>query len=538
MVVASFVALTAELRSAPASVSVRQISAATGSGSDGGSTGDDPAAEPAVRKPNVVLIVADDLDTQLLPYLPNVRRLIGDEGATFSRFYVEQSTCCTSRATILSGQYVHNHHVEANAWPLGGFERWKQGRESTALPTWLQAVGWRTALMGKYLNEYPSPRGFEPENREASRQYVPPGWDDWMVPVKGNAYAQVKYQLNVDGEVQPFSTDYLDSVLGEHLTSLVDGAAGSDAAGSGSGFDLAAGGNLLYYASYSPHSPYAHPAELDDQFTDVTYPRGASFDEADISDKLGMTRARPRISAAYAAEIDETFRDRIRSVQVLDRNVGELIEVLEQTGSLDNTYVMFTSDNGYTMGEHRRLIGKYNQFEETVRVPLMVRGPGITPGTVIDDVAGNADLAPTIAAIAGARAPYAVDGVDLLPLLTGKIDTLDREGYLLGRALIPSYRTAPQPIDEVPEDFVADDRINRLNDYTGVVTQRWKLVRYTHQPLEELYDLVADPHELTNLLPDGGAASYAALPRATRTELDRLRLLLDRLNSCAGENCH
>ncbi|MCY7394555.1 MAG: sulfatase [Nocardioides sp.] len=486
-------------------------------------------AEPRVEKrPNLVLIVADDLDSTLMPFMPHVRRLIGDQGATLDRFYVEQGTCCTSRATILSGQYAHNHHVEANAWPLGGFERWHADREQDALPVWLNRAGYRTALMGKYFNEYPAPASFDPELRQSRMSFVPPGWDDWMVPVQGNAYAQRRYRLNVNGAVDPqYRETFLDDVLGDHLTSLVGGS---------SGFDLGAGGSFLYYASYSPHTPYAHPAQYDEAFGDVTYPRTAAFDEADTTDKLGMTATKRPLTPAYEAEIDEAFRERVRSVQTLDRNVRDLVEALRDEGSLEDTYVMFVSDNGYTMGEHRREIGKYNQFEETVRVPMMIRGPGITPGTVVDDVTGNVDLAPTIAAITGAQAPYAVDGVDLLPRLTGQVATLDRDGLLLGRALLPQYRTAPSPIDEVPEDFVADDEISRLNDFTGVVTRRWKLVRYSHLPFEELYDLAADPDELTNLLPDG-AASYAAMTPQQQQVVTGLRSALDRLQGCRGSAC-
>lgn len=480
-----------------------------------------------VRRPNVVLIVADDLDATLMPYLPHVRRLIGAQGATLERFYVEQGTCCTSRATILSGQYAHNHQVEANSWPLGGFERWRALREKNALPVWLREAGYRTALMGKYFNEYPAPAGFDPELKRSRLGLVPPGWDDWMVPVRGNAYAQARYRLNVNGTVDDrYRTEYLDEVLGEHLSGLVGGA---------SGFDVGAGGNFLYYAPYSPHRPYPYPARYADDFADVTYPRSASFNETDTTDKVGMTARKAPLTPAYQAEIDETFRDRIRSVQVLDRNVRDLVRALRDQGVLEDTYIAFVSDNGYTMGEHRREIGKYNQFEETLRVPMLIRGPGIEPGTVVEEVTGNVDLAPTIAAIAGARAPYAVDGIDLLPLLTGQVAELERDGLLIGRALLPAYRTAPAPIEEVPEDFVADDWISRLNDFTGVVNDRWKLVRYTHRPLEELYDLREDPDELVNLLPE--PTSYAALNQKRRNLVDRLRADVDRLVACAGRDC-
>ena len=159
--------------------------------------------------------------------------------------------------------------------------------------------------------------------------------------------------------------------MGDRLLDLVDGL---------DGMNLRDGGKFVYYASYSPHSPYPAPERLDSEFRDVRYPRTPSFDEEDVSDKYGLSGVRGRMTAEKIDHIDETFRQRVRAVQVLDANVGALVRRLEAQGTLDNTYVVFTSDNGYNMGEHRLDIAKYNQFEETVSVPLLVRGPGIEAG--------------------------------------------------------------------------------------------------------------------------------------------------------------
>ena len=166
-------------------------------------------------------------------------------------------------------------------------------------------------------------------------------------------------------------TGFLDQLMGDRLLDLVDGL---------DGMSLREGGRFVYYASYSPHSPYAAPERYDADFQDVRYPRTPSFDEADVSDKYGLSGVRGRCPPRRSPHIDETFRQRVRSVQVLDANVGALVRRLEAQGTLDDTYVVFTSDNGYNMGEHRLDIAKYNQFEETVSVPLLVRGPGIEPG--------------------------------------------------------------------------------------------------------------------------------------------------------------
>ena len=148
-----------------------------------------------------MVIVADDLDKKLFRWMPQTQRLIGDQGATFDRYYVEQSTCCTSRASILSGQYTHNHGVRGNHYPAGGFFRWHEGRESEALPTWLESNGYRSALLGKYLNEYPYPSGYDgtAAQKQALKEFVPPGWQSWFSPVDGTPYRQHDTVLNQNG---------------------------------------------------------------------------------------------------------------------------------------------------------------------------------------------------------------------------------------------------------------------------------------------------------------------------------------------------
>ncbi|WP_051246913.1 sulfatase family protein [Nocardioides halotolerans] len=483
--------------------------------------------QPPAKRPNVILVLTDDLDTSLMQYMPHVNRLIRDQGADFTNFYVEQSSCCPSRASILSGLYAHNHGVIGNVWPQGGYDRWRQTKQDDDLPVWLDRAGYRSAMLGKYFNEYPYHPGnhLTDERKAELRAFVPPGWDSWASPVQGNAYAQDHYRLNVDGTVDTdFREDYLDSWLGDRALDLVDGA---------DGFDFGAGGQFLYYASYSPHTPYAYPKDLEGTFADAEYPRTPDFDEADVSDKFGLTRDRRALTPADVATIDETHRKRIRSVQVLDQNVAELVQALADQGALDDTYLIFTSDNGYHMGNHRREIGKYTQFQTDVRVPFYIRGPGIAPGSTIDDLAGNIDIAPTIAEIAGAPTPD-VDGISLLPRLHGG-PPLARKFFLLGRALTPSNTTS-NGLEEAPETVVENSRSSRLNDFTGVINGRYKLIRYTHLPHEELYDLNKDPFELVNLLA-GGEASYAAMSPHGREAVDTLRAALDRLTSCAGETC-
>ncbi|WP_372734069.1 sulfatase [Nocardioides sp.] len=485
---------------------------------------------PLAPRPNVVLIVADDLDEKLMPWMPNTERLIAQQGASFSRYYVEQSTCCTSRSTILTGQYTHNHGVRGNHYPAGGFLRFRDGQESVALPTWLADNDYRSAMLGKYLNEYPFPGGYNGDaaEKDAMKRYVPPGWQAWVSPVDGEPYRQRETILNINGVVDTEPrVQYLDQLLSDRMLAMVRG---------GDGMDLREGGRFIYYSSYSPHAPYAAPARFRDDFTEVEYPRAPNFDEADVSDKYGLAAVRSRLSALKVQKIDAAFRDRIRSVQVLDETVARLVRTLRRQGTLENTYIIFTSDNGYNMGEHRLDIAKYNQFEETVRVPLLIRGPGIEPGTDISTLTGNVDLAPTIADMSGTPIPDWVDGLSLLPLLTGEQTSLPRDSLLLSRGLIPLEKQALSGIEEFPETQVESARHARLSDFNALVTKRWKLVQYTNSRHEELYDLRADPYEMTNLLV-GGWQSLRTMSPTEREVVRDLRRTLLRLVKCQARSC-
>ena len=220
-----------------------------------------------------------------MPYMPNITSLIRDQGASFTNFYVEQSSCCPSRASILSGLYAHNHGVIGNVWPEGGYDRWKETKQDDDLPVWLERAGYRSAMLGKYFNEYPYHPGSHLSDAKKAelRSFVPPGWQSWASPVQGNAYAQTHYRLNVDGHGRRRLPRGLPRLVARppRRVDLVDGD---------DGFDFAQGGQFVYYASYSPHTPYAYPKELEGTFADVQYPRTPDFDEADVSDKFGLTR--------------------------------------------------------------------------------------------------------------------------------------------------------------------------------------------------------------------------------------------------------
>jgi N-acetylglucosamine-6-sulfatase len=456
-------------------------------------------------QPNIVFVLTDDLSWDLLPYMPNVRRL-QQRGTTFSNYFVTDSLCCPSRASILTGMYPHDTGIFRNTGPDGGFIAFHDfGLEQDTYATNLQGVGYRTALMGKYLNQYSPGR----IRTALGRPYVPPGWTDWTVA--GNGYQGFGYGLarTVRVERHGFrARDYLTNVLARQGLDFM-------------GRSVAAGSPfMLNVWTFAPHAP-AVPAPRDARrFGTLTAPRDPSFDEADMSDKPAWLRDHRALTDGELVRIDETFRDRVRTVQAVDRMIGRLQRRLRALGVERNTYIVFSSDNGYHLGQHRLTPGKLTAYDPDVRVPLVVAGPGVGAGRVVDAMTENTDLCPTFAELAGAPAPPNADGHSLVPLLRddaasdgaapaaadwrdavliehhGNVDLFgDPDAPPAGSGNPPSYE-ALRSRDELYIEYADGDR--------------------------ELYDLANDPYQLNNL--------------AATAPPDRLAQLSAQLAGMA--NCH
>lgn len=400
-------------------------------------------ATPGPNRPNVVVIQVDDLDAGLLatalPGLPAISGLVAG-GASFGRYFVSTPLCSPSRVTLLRGQYAHNTGVLWNRGEeegQGGFEAFHRlGLEENTLATWLQDGGYRTGLFGKYLNNYPL--GAEPE-------YVPPGWDDWAVHVSDEREAfYFDYTLNVNGEVVAFGSSPED-----YSTDVIAGFAGQfvrDAAAAGQPFFLLA-------TPYAPHDPSTFAPRHADRFPDAAAPETASWNEEDVSDKPDWVRRLPPVGEADEAEIAAGYRDRLRSLLAVDDLVAGLLAALDETGQRTSTYLMFTSDNGFHFGEHRVKFGKVTPYDESTRVPLVIAGPGVAAGASIGAIAGNVDLAPTIAEWAGVAVPAFVDGRSLAGLAAGADPETWRSWALLQQfeQIDERVRATPVPKDKPPK---------------------------------------------------------------------------------------
>jgi len=505
----------------PAHVRIMEIPPETNTPSTGPTS--TPEIPTSVKHPNIVFILTDDLSQNLMPYMPNTNRLIRDQGAQLN-VEVEQSLCCTSRSTILTGLYSHNTKVVGNNYPLGGYGAYHKYDEQYALPVWLKKAGYTTSFIGKYLNEYPSPVG-QP-SAGVNPSFVPPGWDHFFTPVAGHPYGQFNEVFSDDGKVDSkprhrYENDIFSDRTVKELRNMSKDKP-----------------FMLSVDTYSPHAPSAFPARYAGLYPSVQYPRTSAFDEADMSDKPApLGNAKP-LSNELKTKIDSDFRKRVLSVQSVDEMVGKIERTLKARHMLQNTYIFFMSDNGYHMGEHREGIGKYDQYQTTLSVPLYVSGPGIKPGTDYRNVlASNIDIAPTIAAMTGATPLRAVDGVSLLDVLKGGQPDADHRYVLIGRGAMPHYTTG-EPGTVEPPDPTAKRDYNLLHDFQGVYDGTYKYVRLskTGKPLEEFYDERNDPYELNNLL-GANDDKFNTLSPDLQQKVVAMRLALQRLLTCAGASC-
>jgi N-acetylglucosamine-6-sulfatase len=441
-----------------------------------------PAAPSAAArpKPNVILIVTDDMNARDLPSMPQVTSLLGGRGTTFSHAYVTASVCAPSRASILTGQYPHNHGGLTNDIALSALSQ-PGGPEGSTLATWFHAAGYRTVLLGKYLNHYSRMAG-----------YVPPGWDEWNVPVPENTY--FTYSLvTKDGSI-PFGAreqDYEADVLARRAVDFISRAAEEPF--------------FMYIAPVAPHLP-AQPAPRHSQlFRDAQVDTSTcAFSAADLLNKPDYVRQRRTpLTDAEIALINHIHRRRLGSLQAVDDMAAAILRALAGANVLDRTVIAFTSDNGWEQGQHRFMEGKNLPYEESILVPLVIAGPGIAHQAV-EAVVGTIDLAPTFLEMAGLGTSAPLDGRSLVPLLGGATPSDWRSAVLV------------QSHDQIRGE---------AGPFFEIRTDRWMYTEYQDGE-RELYDMQTDPDQCSN-----------AAAQAPPALLDQLARQLQRLSACRGSSC-
>jgi N-acetylglucosamine-6-sulfatase len=448
-----------------------------------------PAAAQA--KPNIVFIMTDDQTVSSTAVQRNVG-LIRTQGTTFTQTIASYPLCCPSRATYLSGQYSHNHGVLHNAGPFGGYTSFDH---SNSLPLWLQSAGYRTMHVGRYLN------GYGVQNPDITE--VPPGWSDWVSGVGDQVFNYEQWQTNEYGQIfnrpgPDHPGEHQTDFFGRRAAELID-----QAAPSAQPFFL----SLTFPAPHSgfpiepddpPSLPTPYPAPRHrNAFASRPLPRPANFDEADMTTKPQIVADLPRLSPDRIAAIQENYQQELESLLSVDDAVGSVLNALERSGEIDDTLLIYTSDNGFFHGEHRLASEKVLPYEEAARIPLIMRGPGVPRGRKVKQLVSNIDWAPTIVDAADARARRLMDGSSLFPVMK-------------------------DPRRESGREIVLENGVgaNGVPMFRALRNERYVWIDHKTTGEYELYDLRKDPYELRNL---EDLDSYAAIRAALAKRLGKLQ---------------
>lgn len=529
----------------------------------------------SAAQPNIVLVLTDDQDQLLggMSHLPQVASLIANQGANFTNFFVNTPVCCPSRTEILGGRYGHNNLVNSTDRRGRAVDQFGNAGcmhanitgpyfVANQLGTYLSSLGYTTGLFGKYMNNpsctCPAESGCHGGARGASLPF-PLGWDRWFAVCRMGGYFNNTY--NDDGSQIAFGhapSDYMTSVIGNRSVEWIE---------------QAAKGDRPFFAYVAPHAPHIS----DNVYPYITEPapwyEGALGNAtAPRTPNWNVPNRRAHSIIANQKEMDDftidwsdsLYRARQESLKSVDDLVADLIQALERSGALENTYVFFTSDHGYALGQQARPSGKFHVYDNDIRVPMLVRGPGIAPGTLVPVVAGNVDLAATFVDLAGG-APDSehLDGRSLVPWLSASDQSSGRDWpqtYLVEYwSLGDVNRGPPVSVECNPDEgsdcikkgcvchyhrvdgenntYVAARLVNTSHDFLlALFYQDTTAEGYLPTDFASLtpvfleaYDLKKDPWQMNNLHP--------GVEHERPDLFNELKSFIFKMSSCKGSTC-
>ncbi|XP_078332815.1 uncharacterized protein LOC111119188 [Crassostrea virginica] len=455
------------------------------------------------NKPNIVFLLTDDQDVKLGGQTPmsKTKSLIGDKGIIFENMYVSAPLCCPSRSSILTGKYVHSNGAVNNSL-VGNCSSptWQQTQEVKAFPTYLKEQGYTTFFAGKYLNQYGTPNA-------GGVKHIPPGWDWWMGLVGNSKY--YNYHLSVNGTLEVHKndpkTDYLTDVINRRATSFLD-LQNSDS-----------GPFFMMLSTPACHGPFTPAPKYKNNFPNQTAPHDGSYNKHGYDKHWLIQQAITPLPNDTVTTEDNIFRNRWRTLLSVDDMMENVVNILQKKNLLDNTYIVFSSDNGFHLGQFSMPSDKRQLYEFDVRVPLMIRGPNVSPGRLIKEQVMNIDLAPTFLDMAGlSSTPEQMDGLSLSPFFSASSNkTWGRSTILIehqgefheNTPGCPQFRE--QNMSNCNNHCVCEDSWN--NTYSCVIrrepsispSQPGRRIKYCllkdNENFQEMYDLDGDQNEFKNL---------------------------------------
>ncbi len=536
-----------------------------------------------LQKPSFVVIQTDDSTLEELYdgvkmangteefAMPNTLSLLGEKGETFSRYYTPYSLCAPSRVSLLTGRYAHNDHVQGNVPPNGGWTGF-QSRQAYShnLATWLQGAGYRTIHVGKILNGY----GDAPYSPGTE---VPPGWSSWHSVLNSDTdHYFYGYTMNNNGVIEgPYgnSGSWETREYGE-----IDDAGCPYAPLNGKPcyyetdhFNQLATEELAatspeqpFYMQVdytAPHGDFRRPAGPQPATRDIGRFAGAplpddraeGFNEGNVNDKPRFIREAPYLNAQEIHTYRVYYQNCLNALVSVDEGVKQIVDELGALHRLRNTYVLFTSDNGFFFGQHRLVGGKFLAYEPSTHLPFLIRGPGIKPGSVSGQLASTVDIAPTILELAGVSPDKSVDGISLVPFLKEPslrtrtpvlfesfVQTNDVEqdgnaspaeesaqGRARGKLGLKGATATASRASSPPRSPAAHaSEVAPPKNYYGIRLGPYKYIEWPDGE-KELYDINKDPYELNNVVRDPNFFPIRAF----------LHKELERLEECSGRTC-
>ena len=456
----------------------------------------------ASGKPNVIMFTTDDQTFRDMAFMTKTQALIGNQGASFLHAYASDPLCCPSRVSVQTGEYAHNTGVLGNTPPAGGYQSFNDKND---LPVWLQADGYRTIHIGKM------PNGF---GEVTNQTYVPPGWGPFNGGTGSNSKGEfygflgppssyTGFTLDENGADVTYSPDdYSTTVYGDlavdrinnHLTNFPNSPL------------------YMQVQFFAPHDPATPEPKYENAFATAPLPIDPSFNEKNVTDKPGWIKKIKRFGPGLIAKIQTRYQHRLETLLSVDDAIEKIVNDLQARGALDNTYLIFTSDQGLMQGQHRLHQGKFVAYDPSTQVPLEIRGPGIPAGSQPRALVWNGDITSTILQLAGANPGLPQDGQSFLrfaqdPALKSTRPILFETGPP-GTSFEPGATAAakashPVKVSKYVKNLDLDHtaqfaRVITAPKYRGIRTGRYLLVKYGDGS-REMYDLSKDPLELNSI---------------------------------------